>query len=133
MPNPEPRPQTSHLKRGGNQGNTGGRPRETAKTRAVRRICQRLVDDPVYRKTIREKLRDCTLHPSVQVLLWYYAYGKPKETIEATQVTPVRIEHVYATPNPVVGEAEGCPICSRDRLEPPDLGCPAGWHQGLVS
>jgi hypothetical protein len=45
---------------------------------------------------LKEKLADCSLHPSVQVMLWYYAMGKPKETVETVPVVPVRIEHVYA-------------------------------------
>lgn len=89
------------LKKGGtNPG--AGRPKTTEADRMVKKLAKRLVYDKEYQRTIQVKLRDGTLHPSVQILLWYYAAGKPKETVETRQITPVRIEHVYAdlTPRP---------------------------------
>lgn len=84
----------SGLKRGGTVG--PGRPKLTPEDREVKRICKKLILRKSYQKILQEKLDDCTLHPSVQVMLWYYAMGKPRELIETVQVTPVRIEHLYA-------------------------------------
>jgi hypothetical protein len=78
--------------RRGNPGNKGGRPRNDD---AVRRISRRLILNRAYQKDLRKRLEDGTLHPSIQALLWYYSFGKPREVIETQQITPVRIEHVY--------------------------------------
>jgi hypothetical protein len=87
------------LRKGGtNKG--AGRPRVTPEDRQVKKICKKLILNPEYQQVIKRKMLDCTLHPSVQILLWYYAYGKPKETVETKQITPVRIEHVYADLTP---------------------------------
>lgn len=48
-----------------------------------------LVDDPVYRKKLAADLRARRLHPTIESMLWYYAKGKPKETVESTNVVAV--------------------------------------------
>lgn len=62
----------------------------------VRDIATKLVEDPQYNRTLLEKLRDGTCHPSVISMLYYYAYGKPKEELDLKQPVPVRIVHEYA-------------------------------------
>ena len=78
--------------RRGNPGGETGRPRRDD---PARKLARKLLDRPLYRKTLAEKLDNCTLHPSVHVALMYYAWGKPKEDIEIKQVVPIRIQHVY--------------------------------------
>jgi hypothetical protein len=95
MPNPLPNRKTAHLKRGG-QFHNKGRPKPTLVDSQVRRISKRLILDPAHQKMLKERMRDGSLHPSVMVLLYYYGFGKPKETIETTPPIPVRIQHVYA-------------------------------------
>jgi hypothetical protein len=56
----------ANLKRGGSKA--GGRPR---KDDAVRRISRRLILNPAYQRTLKAKLEDGTLHPSMQALVWY--------------------------------------------------------------
>jgi len=85
----------ANLKRGGNNG--GGRPRNDSDYRAGQRIAQALLRRPKYRATLAEKVDNLTIHPSVLIALHYYAYGRPRETVEVQQVVPVRIEHVYTT------------------------------------
>jgi hypothetical protein len=40
------------------------------------------VEDKRYRQALRRRLMNGTLGP-LEIVLWQYAYGKPKETIEA--------------------------------------------------
>lgn len=61
----------------------------------VKGIARRFVDNPQYRAMLREKMKDGTLHPSVQVMLWQYAYGRPKEEVEVKPIVPVTIRHEY--------------------------------------
>lgn len=60
-----------------------------------RKLSRRLLSDPAYRATLRKRLREGTIQPGVEMGLWYYAYGKPRETIETHEATTVTIEHVY--------------------------------------
>jgi hypothetical protein len=83
----------SNLKRGGGKGR-GGRPSESA-----RRMALKLLSRPKYRKTLQEKLDNCTLHPSVHSLLLQYGYGRPKEIIE-TQGALFTVSDYHA---PIVG------------------------------
>ena len=76
-----------------------GRPKGAVNlaTRDVKRIAQQLVTRTRYVKQLEKKLDDGTLHPSIQVLLWQFAYGKPKETIEHQLPVAVKIFHEFAT------------------------------------
>jgi hypothetical protein len=47
----------------------------------VKAAARNLVDDPEYRESLRKRLH-AGLAPHMETLLWHYAYGKPKETIE---------------------------------------------------
>ena len=67
-----------------------------AKDKEVRRLTRKMVMDPVHRRTLMEKLRDCTLHPSMMVLIYQYAFGKPKETVEVVPPSPVRIVNQFS-------------------------------------
>lgn len=50
-------------------------------TAEVKSLARALVDDPLYREALRERLVSGDCAPAVEVLLWHYAYGKPKETV----------------------------------------------------
>jgi hypothetical protein len=78
----------SNLKKGGGKGR-GSRPSESA-----RRMALKLLSRPKYRKTLQEKLDNCTLHPSVHTLLLQYAHGRPKEIIE-TQGAPTSVTIIH--------------------------------------
>jgi len=47
----------------------------------VRAAAAALVDDPTYRARLLDDLRKRKLAPAVETMLWYYAKGKPKETV----------------------------------------------------
>lgn len=64
----------------------------------VRRISKRIILDRRHQEMIRKKMFDGTLHPSMMVLLYYYGFGKPKETVETTPPVPVKIVHEYTGP-----------------------------------
>lgn len=51
-------------------------------TAEVRKAAQGLVEDPVYRASLKERLQSGKLAPAMEALLWHYAYGKPKEVHE---------------------------------------------------
>ncbi|MCR4339548.1 MAG: DUF2828 domain-containing protein [Gemmatimonadaceae bacterium] len=70
------------------------------KAEQAQKIAEGLINDPVYRAKLLEKMQDGTLHPSVQVALMKYAWGEPRQDVEITHVVPVRITHAY-TPAPV--------------------------------
>lgn len=102
MPNPSLSLSGRGLRRGGRDGKTHkGRNKKTWRTgsvdgdKAVQQRVLKMLSNPVYRKTLQEKLNDLTLHPSVHVALLYFAWGKPRDSVEIQQVVPVRIEHVY--------------------------------------
>ena len=44
-------------------------------------MAARIVNDAAYRRELKIRLRDGKA-PHMETLLWQYAYGKPKETIE---------------------------------------------------
>lgn len=70
---------TSGLKRGG-PGRAAGVPNRV--TKEAREIAGKLVDDPVYLESLKRRLMRGKLAPAVETMLWHYAKGKPKETIE---------------------------------------------------
>src|SRR5687767_13204387 len=56
----------------------GSRNKVTAEAQAFARS---IVEDPEYRQNLVAAARDRKLHPQVEVMLWNYAYGKPKDEV----------------------------------------------------
>jgi hypothetical protein len=50
-------------------------------TLEVRAAARALLDDPAYKDSLRARLNAGTA-PHMETLLWHYAFGKPKETVE---------------------------------------------------
>ena len=69
-------------------------------------IAKELIEDPLYLEMMRTRLRKGTLHPQLQVMLWGYGYGKPKELVELKRHSTVRIIHEYLDPSPAPIEGE---------------------------
>jgi uncharacterized protein YggU (UPF0235/DUF167 family) len=71
---------THGLRKGG--GRPKGIPNKT--TTAVRELAQSLVNDDAYLAKLKAQLRAGKANPAVVTMLWAYAFGKPKETVEIT-------------------------------------------------
>ncbi len=63
---------------------TGGRKKGTPNKATVeaKLACSEIIDDPAYRFKLLSRARAGKLAPAVECMLWHYAKGKPKETIE---------------------------------------------------
>lgn len=70
----------------GKSGNPRGRAPGTLNkaTKEIRDICRGLLEDPIYQATLQKQIRAGKCPPPVVCLLYNYAYGKPKETVDAT-------------------------------------------------
>jgi hypothetical protein len=73
-----------------------GRKKITEQDREIRRITKRLLLDRRYMANLRARAISGKLQPGVEAMLWYYAFGKPPDVIEAKQVVPVRIQNIFA-------------------------------------
>jgi hypothetical protein len=71
----------------GQSGNLHGRPKGAVNktTREIKAIATRLVEDPEYMKSLRERLIAGTAGP-LEPVLFYYAYGKPIDRIAPVNV-----------------------------------------------
>jgi hypothetical protein len=85
----------ANLRRGG-----PGRPKRTedekAREKEAQKTARRLLTDKRYLAELACRLNEGRCQPGVEVAIWQYAYGKPKELMEVKDVTPVRIQHEYA-------------------------------------
>jgi hypothetical protein len=83
-----------------------GRPKGSVDyiSREVRAAARAIVDDPEYRTLLIARLKVGEA-PHMETLLWHYAYGKPKETIEVEgNITVEKIvrEVIHTTPQDVI-------------------------------
>ena len=65
---------------------TGGRRKGTPNkvTAEARAVCAAILDDPTYRTNLTARARAGTLAPAVEAMLWHYAFGRPRESLEVT-------------------------------------------------
>ncbi len=75
-------------------GRAGGRQKGTPNkaTREVRAVARQLVADREYRRNLRERLREGTAG-QMEVVLWQYAYGKPKDVQDQNGEVTLRVEY----------------------------------------
>ena len=50
-------------------------------TLAIKAIALGLVEDKDYRLKLRSDLCRRKVHPTIEAMLWHYAYGKPKDVV----------------------------------------------------
>lgn len=62
-----------------------GRPKgsKNKKTAEVRLLALRMVSDPAYLASLTDRL-NAGKAPHMEPVMWHYAYGKPKESVEVT-------------------------------------------------
>lgn len=70
----------------GTSGNPAGRKPGTHNkaTLEAKAFCQGLVMDTIYQRRLKRRLLDGDLAPGIEMMIWYYAAGKPKETLALT-------------------------------------------------
>ena len=72
---------------------------------AVRKAAAEMIDDSRYRRRLLRDLRARRLRPSIEVLLWHLALGKPKEMVEHTGTLSLEDELRALTPDELYARA----------------------------
>lgn len=49
--------------------------------------CLSVIDDPLYRRNLLKRARSGRLRPAMECMLWYYAKGKPPDTLNLNDDT----------------------------------------------
>jgi hypothetical protein len=84
--NPPHGPKPTKMKGGYRQLTTAGpgRPKggHNKVTLQARELAVALVNSSKYLGHVKRQMEAGTLHPALQVMLWHYAFGKPKETVK---------------------------------------------------
>ena len=82
---------------------TGGRRKGTPNkvTAEARAVCAAILDDPTYRTNLTARARAGTLAPAVEAMLWHYAFGKPRNSLDVTvgpagDLSELSTEDLYA-------------------------------------
>jgi hypothetical protein len=72
-----------HLYSPGNPG-TGRKPKGCTNkaTRLVQQFCREVLESKEYRESLYRRVVTDSLPPALEVMLYAYAYGKPKERVE---------------------------------------------------
>jgi hypothetical protein len=63
---------------------TGGRTKGTPNkvTREAKEFCASVIDDAAYQAALRRRALTGKLAPAIECMLWYYAKGKPTESLD---------------------------------------------------
>jgi len=87
-----------NLRRGGQdrQANPPKTKEQKARDAEIRKITRRLLLDKTYQDNLKERLRSGKIQPGVEVALYYYAFGKPPDSVDSRPPTPIRLVHEYA-------------------------------------
>ena len=61
-----------------------GRPKGSLNkpTLEAKAFARQLVSDPTYLQNLLADLKKRNVEPSIEAMLWHYAFGKPKESLE---------------------------------------------------
>lgn len=85
----------ANLKKGGSPGRPKLTPEEKAAKKEAQKLARNLLDKK-YFSNLRERLVSGKVQPGVEVAVWHYAFGKPKEEMDVKLPVPVRITHEYS-------------------------------------
>jgi hypothetical protein len=85
----KPKRNTSGLKRGGSPGRPRGSRNRT--TREAKALAESILQDAAVQARLLADARRGKLPPAVMVMLFHYAYGKPKESVELELVEELRV------------------------------------------
>jgi hypothetical protein len=94
-------------------------------TREVQALAKSIVEDPAVLAKLRSQARLGKLAPPVMAMLFYYAYGKPRETVAlegGSESEPKRLVILIQRAPAIVQEAPGVV----QRLPPVVHRAPAG-------
>jgi len=70
----------AHLKRGGSPGRPKGVPNKA--TQAIKAFASELLSLEKYKARLINRLETGKIHPAIEVLLYHYAYGKPRDVVQ---------------------------------------------------
>ena len=61
-----------------------GRPKGSLNQRTIeaKALARGLLNDPTYRQNLQADLKNRKVEASIEAMLWHYAYGRPKESLE---------------------------------------------------
>ena len=61
-----------------------GRPKGSLNQRTIeaKALARQLVSNPTYLQNLQTALENRTVDTSIEAMIWHYAYGKPKESVE---------------------------------------------------
>ena len=84
-----------HLFRSGDP-KRGGRQKGTPNKHTVqgREFAQKVVTDPAYLASVEARAKAGKLPPGIESMLWYYAHGKPRETVDITSVSTRNVDEM---------------------------------------
>lgn len=68
-------------------------------SRAAKAEALRLLEDPDYRAAFADAWKTRKIAPQIEMMVWHYAYGKPKETLQLESKTqPQMVELIRQLP-----------------------------------
>jgi len=82
---------TTGLKKGG-PGRKPGVPNKASQE--AKEVCARMVDNPRYLERLEARLVAGKLPPAIEALIWHYAKGKPKDTLQVEGQLGVDVTHI---------------------------------------
>ena len=93
----------------GQSGNKAGRPKgsKNRQTLEAEAFARGIVESSAYRASLEARVEAGSLPPGVETMLWHYAYGKPKESLEVSGDADAPLRVIFGgryRPEPVEGE-----------------------------
>lgn len=79
-----PKPKRKYRFQPGTSGNPAGRPKGVPNkaTHEIKVFATSILDSPEYRENFEVRAKAGKLHPTLEQMLYFYRYGKPKEVVQ---------------------------------------------------